>query len=64
MFVGVEAARGVTASAIETVFIANRGEIASRIRRTCEGVGIRAVTPRTGGEDGLDLLDIDAVVAA
>ncbi|MFL5678595.1 MAG: biotin carboxylase N-terminal domain-containing protein [Chloroflexota bacterium] len=64
MFVGVEAARGVTASAIETVFIANRGEIASRIRRTCERVGIRAVTPRTEGEDGLDLLDIDAVVAA
>ncbi|MFL5682116.1 MAG: biotin carboxylase N-terminal domain-containing protein, partial [Chloroflexota bacterium] len=64
MFVGVEAARGVTASAIETVFIANRGEIASRIRRTCERVGIRAVTPRTEGEDALDLLDIDAVVAA
>jgi excisionase family DNA binding protein len=50
--------------AIRTVFIANRGEIASRITRTCESLGIRAVTPLTEGETALDLLDIDAVIAA
>jgi acetyl-CoA/propionyl-CoA carboxylase, biotin carboxylase, biotin carboxyl carrier protein len=50
--------------AIGTLFIANRGEIASRIARTCERMGIRAVIPETDGPDALDLLDPVAVVAA
>jgi acetyl-CoA/propionyl-CoA carboxylase biotin carboxyl carrier protein len=48
---------------IRTVFIANRGEIARRIRRTCDRLGIRAIIPVTDGPDGLDLLDATAVVA-
>src|SRR6476620_377796 len=49
---------------IRTLFIANRGEIATRITRTCDRLGIRAVVPTTEGEDALDLLDIPSVVAA
>ena len=49
---------------IRTLFIANRGEIATRITRTCDRLGIRAVVPATEGEGALDLLDIPAVVAA
>ena len=49
---------------IRTLFIANRGEIAHRITRTCDRLGIRAVVPPTVGPDALDLLDIEAVVAA
>ena len=52
------------ATPVRTLFIANRGEIASRITRTCERLGIRAVVPLTEGPDALDLLDIEAVVAA
>src|SRR6186997_155538 len=51
-------------SPIRTVFIANRGEIANRITRTCDRLGIRAFVPATQGEGALDLLDIPAVVAA
>lgn len=43
---------------IETVYIANRGEIAARIARTCERLGIRAVA----GEP--DFLSVEAQVAA
>jgi acetyl-CoA/propionyl-CoA carboxylase biotin carboxyl carrier protein len=50
--------------AIGRLFIANRGEIATRIRRTCETLGIVAIAPPTDGPDALDLLDVDAVVAA
>ena len=50
-------------TAIRTVFIANRGEIAHRISRTCSRLGIRAVVPATSGPDALDLLDARAVVA-
>ena len=49
---------------IRTLFVANRGEIAVRITRTCERLGIRAVAPATEGPDAVDLLDIDAVVGA
>jgi 3-methylcrotonyl-CoA carboxylase alpha subunit len=49
---------------IGRVFIANRGEIAARIRRTCDRLGIVALVPPTEGPDALDLLDIDAVVGA
>ena len=49
---------------IRTLFIANRGEIATRITRTCSKLGIRAAVPLTEGPAGLDLLDADDVVAA
>jgi acetyl-CoA/propionyl-CoA carboxylase biotin carboxyl carrier protein len=51
-------------SPIRTLFIANRGEIAARITRTCDRLGIRAAVPVTHGPDALDLLDGPAVVAA
>ncbi len=44
--------------------MANRGEIAARITRTCDRLGIVAIVPDTDGRSALDLLDIDAVVAA
>ena len=49
---------------IQTLFIANRGEIAARIVRTCERLGIRSIVPPTEGAAALDLLDAVAVVAA
>jgi excisionase family DNA binding protein len=51
-------------SSIRRVFVANRGEIARRIQRTCDALGIEAIVPTTDGPDALDLLDIDALVAA
>jgi len=42
---------------IRTLFIANRGEIAHRITRTCDRLGIRAVVPPTVGAVALDLLE-------
>jgi acetyl/propionyl-CoA carboxylase alpha subunit len=48
---------------IRRLFIANRGEIARRIRRTADRLGITAIEPATEGSGALDLLDIDAVVA-
>ncbi len=61
---GPGAAREAPTQPIRTLFIANRGEIANRISRTCARLGIRAVVPPTDGPDALDLLDIEAVVAA
>ena len=49
---------------IRTLFIANRGEIAIRIARTCAALGIAAVRPPTDGANAVDLLDPDAVIAA
>ncbi|MEO5884195.1 MAG: biotin carboxylase N-terminal domain-containing protein, partial [Candidatus Limnocylindrales bacterium] len=49
---------------IQRLFIANRGEIAVRIARTCERLGIVAILPATDGSARLDLLDATAVVAA
>ncbi len=53
-----------TPNPIRTLFIANRGEIAARIRLTCERLGIHAVVPATDGPEAIDLLDPHAVVAA
>jgi acetyl-CoA/propionyl-CoA carboxylase biotin carboxyl carrier protein len=49
---------------IHTVFIANRGEIATRIARTCDRLGIRSIAPSVSGPNGVDLLDVEAVTAA
>jgi len=49
---------------LHTLFVANRGEIASRIRRTGERLGLRVVVPPTDGPDATDLLDRGAVVSA
>jgi acetyl/propionyl-CoA carboxylase alpha subunit len=54
----------VSPAPIRHLFIANRGEIARRIRRTCDRLGIRVTVPHTTGPDALDLLDIAAVTAA
>jgi excisionase family DNA binding protein len=53
-----------SASAIRTLFVANRGEIAARIHRTADRLGLRTVVPATEGPAALDLLDGAAVVAA
>ena len=49
---------------VTRLFIANRGEIAARITRTCTSLGIVAVVPETDGPAAVDLLDADAVVGA
>jgi acetyl-CoA/propionyl-CoA carboxylase biotin carboxyl carrier protein len=49
---------------IHRLFVANRGEIARRIRRTAERLRIEAVLPPTDGPHAVDLLDLDAVVRA
>ncbi|HUG30542.1 MAG TPA: biotin carboxylase N-terminal domain-containing protein [Candidatus Limnocylindria bacterium] len=46
------------------LFVANRGEIARRIRRTAERLGIVVIEPITDGPTALDLLDVASVVAA
>jgi acetyl-CoA/propionyl-CoA carboxylase biotin carboxyl carrier protein len=49
---------------IRSLFIANRGEIVTRISRTCARLGINAIVPDTDGPGAVDLLSIDAVVKA
>ncbi len=49
---------------IGTLFVANRGEIAARIRRTGDRLGIRVVVPGERGRPPIDLLDPDAAVRA
>ena len=49
---------------LRTLFVANRGEIVSRIRRTGEALGLRVIAPPTDGPGAVDLLDIGAVVEA
>ncbi len=58
------AAATVADQPIRTLFIANRGEIAARITRTADRLGIRAVVPQTEGPDAVDLLSVEQVVAA
>ncbi|MEO8229543.1 MAG: biotin carboxylase N-terminal domain-containing protein [Chloroflexota bacterium] len=57
-------APGASPGAIRWVFIANRGEIAARIRRTTDRLGIRASVPGDDGLPTVDLLDGPGVVAA
>jgi acetyl/propionyl-CoA carboxylase alpha subunit len=52
------------AGPLRVLFIANRGEIAARIERTCRRLGIDAVLPHRDVDPGLDLLDPAAVVGA
>ncbi len=49
---------------IRRLFVANRGEIVRRIRRTAARLGIEVIEPATDGPGAIDLLDIDAVVDA
>jgi excisionase family DNA binding protein len=53
----------VPAGGIRKLFVANRGEIAARIRRTADNLGIEAMAA-LDLDPGLDLLDASAVVAA
>ena len=46
------------------LFVANRGEIVRRIRRTADRLGITVIEPSTEGDNAIDLLDIEAVVAS
>ncbi len=50
--------------AIRRLFVANRGEIARRIQRTGDRLGIGVVVPPTDGPNAVDLLDIEVVVEA
>src|SRR5215208_1894088 len=51
-------------ASIKRLFVANRGEIAVRITRTCDRLGITTIVRPAEGPDALDLLDIGAVVTA
>ncbi|HLY14261.1 MAG TPA: biotin carboxylase N-terminal domain-containing protein [Candidatus Limnocylindrales bacterium] len=68
MFKALGGARPGTASGtiepIRTLYIANRGEIVTRIRRTTDRLGIRVIAPGIDGQPAVDLLDRDAIVRA
>ncbi len=53
-----------TVGPIRTLFVANRGEIAARIRRTADRLGIQVVIPGEDGQPLIDLLDIGRVTEA
>jgi acetyl/propionyl-CoA carboxylase alpha subunit len=57
-------ARLLSNAGIQTLFVANRGEIVNRIRRTGEAIGLNVIAPPTDGSGAVDLLDIEAVVRA
>src|SRR4051794_9634734 len=56
--------RALAERPIRRLFVANRGEIAARIRRTGDRLGLMTIVPPTTGPDRIDLLDIDEVIAA
>jgi acetyl/propionyl-CoA carboxylase alpha subunit len=58
------AASNGDARPIRRLFIANRGEIARRIRRTAERLSIVVIEPLTAGVGAVDLLDVGSVVDA
>jgi excisionase family DNA binding protein len=67
----IDAMRGSASAAarrptfpIQTLFIANRGEIARRIARTCGLLGIRPIVAAGEGGAAVDLLSVDAIVDA
>ena len=60
----LEGASQAPVAPIRVLFVANRGEIAARITRTAEHLGIRPVVPSTEGPGAVDLLSIEAVVGA
>jgi len=62
-FVATETSRA-SQPGILRLFIANRGEIARRIRRTAERLGIEVIEPTTDGPAAVDLLDVLGVVDA
>ena len=49
---------------IRTLFVANRGEIATRIVTTAERLGIATVVPSLDGSDAVDLLSAGSVAEA
>jgi excisionase family DNA binding protein len=54
----------VVGRGIRTLFVANRGEIAERIRRTCTRLGVAVVVPGQDERPAVDLLDASAVIDA
>ena len=63
-FYPLEPASASTSSPVRVLFVANRGEIATRIDRTAHALGIRAIVPPTDGPGAVDLLAIEQVVGA
>jgi excisionase family DNA binding protein len=57
-------AAGASPRPIRRLFIANRGEIARRIRRTAMRLGIEVIEPTLDGPHAIDLLDAVAVMQA
>ena len=61
---GISADSAQNSGTIRRIFVANRGEIANRIERTCATLAITPIVPVTTGPAALDLLDIGGVVRA